>query len=119
VAALHLLAAQLSLVLVVIGAAWLGFLATTRRTAGPMLYGALVWVLVAIGAAGLVGLVLALTSKPPSDPLHVLYGVLAAAALPGGALIARDRAAGQRTVVLAITMTVLLILVVRLFQTGG
>jgi len=119
VAPLHLLAAQLSLVLVVIGAAWLSVLVATRRSVGPMLLGALIWVLVAIGVAGLVGVIIALTAKPPDDPLHVLYGVLAAAALPGAALIARDRPPGQRPVVLAIAMVVLLILVVRLFQTGG
>jgi hypothetical protein len=119
VASLHLLAAQLGLLLAVIGAAWLAWLAATHRSAGAMLYGALVWVLIAIGGAGLVGVVIALTDRPPEDPLHVLYGVLAAATLPGGALIARDRPAGQRTVVLAIAMVVLVILVVRLFQTGG
>lgn len=118
-ASLHLLAAQLALVLAVIGATWLIVLAATRRSAGTMVYGALLWLVLAIGVAGLAGIVIALTSQPPSDPLHVLYGALAAAALPGGALIARDRPAGQQTTVLAITLIVLVILVVRLFQTGG
>lgn len=118
-ASLHLLAAQVSLVLAAIGAVWLIVLSIGRRSAGPMLYGALVWVLIAIGGAGLAGLAVALTSGPPSDPLHLLYGVLATAALPAGALIARDRPARQRTIVLAVTLIVLVILIVRLFQTGG
>lgn len=116
---LHLLLAQLSLVLAVIGAAWLAWLAIAGRAPGPQLYGALVWVVLAIAATGLVGLVVALSQRPPADPLHLLYGVLAAATLPGGALIARDRPARRRSAVLAITAIVLVILVVRLFQTGA
>lgn len=118
-AALHLLAAQLALLLALIGLAWLLWLAATHRPAGTMLYGALVWVVIAIGGGGLAGLVIALTGRPPADPLHPLYGALAAGALPAAALFARDRPAGQQTAVLAIGLVVLVILIFRLFQTGG
>ena len=116
---LHGLVAQLALVLAVIGAAWTLGLAVARRTGGPMLYGELVWIGLAIAAAGLIGVVIALGASPPRDPLHVLYGLLAAAALPVAALVVRDRPSRQRPAVLAIAPLVLLILVVRLFQTGG
>jgi hypothetical protein len=119
VASAHLLVAQLALVVTVVGAAWTVGLALTRRSAGSMTYGLLLWVILAIGAAGLIGVVMALATAPPSDPLHVLYGLLAAGALPLTALVARDRPPRQRAAVLAIGMVVLAVLVVRLFQTGG
>ncbi len=116
---LHGLAARLVLLLVLIGAGWAVALALTRRDAGPMLYGELVWVVGTLLVTGLVGSLVALTVAPPSDSLHVLYGVLAVAALPGAALVARDRPATQRVPILAIALVILAILVVRLFQTGG
>jgi hypothetical protein len=82
-------------------------------------YGELVWIVLAIAVAGLIGIVIALTVAPPRDPLHILYGLLAGAALPVTALVVRDRPPGQRSAVVAIALVVLLILVVRLFQTGG
>jgi hypothetical protein len=119
VESLHGLVAQLALVLTVIGAAWAVGLVVARRTGGPMLYGELVWIVLAIAVAGLIGIVIALTAAPPRDPLHILYGLLAAAALPVAALVARDRPSRQRSAVLGIGLIVLAILMVRLFQTGG
>ena len=116
---LHGLVAQLVLVLAVIGAAWTVGLAVARRTGGPMLYGELVWIVLAIAVAGLIGIVIAISAAPPRDALHVLYGLLAGAALPLAALVARDRPPRQRTAILAIALVVLLILVVRMFQTAG
>jgi hypothetical protein len=119
VADLHGLVAQLALVLAVIGAAWVLILALTRREAGSMVLGLLVWVIGTIVVAGLLGVMVALTIAPPGDALHILYGLLAAATLPGAALVARDRPPRQQVVVLAIALVIEVILVVRLFQTGG
>lgn len=116
---LHGLAAQLALVLAVIGAVWVTVLALARREAGSVVLGLLVWVAGIVALAGLLGIVVALTAGPPGDALHVLYGLLAVATLPGAALVARGRAPRQQVIVLAIALVIQVILVVRLFQTGG
>lgn len=94
-------------------------LAATKREPGAFFLGGVVWAWLAIAAGALAGIAVALGEHPPGDPLHVIYGVLAVAALPGAAVIARDRPGAARAVVWAIGAIVVLILVFRLFQTGG
>ncbi|MEO8462832.1 MAG: hypothetical protein ABI555_06445 [Chloroflexota bacterium] len=119
-AEIHGLAAQITLVLVVLIAGWAMILAATRRAIPSVLAGGLVWVVLLLAATGLVGTTIALTTKPPKDPLHIVYGLLALAVLPGALTIARSRPDPRRSVlVLATASVVLLILVFRLFQTGG
>ncbi len=119
-AEIHGLAAQITLVLVVLIAGWALILAATRRTIPSVLGGGLVWVVVLLAATGMVGAVQALAAEPPKDLLHIVYGLLALAVLPGALTIARSRPDPRRSVlILATASIVLLILVLRLFQTGG
>jgi hypothetical protein len=76
------------------------------------------WSVVTIAAGVIVGALLLVAGPGPSDPLHLLYGALALVALPGAALAASGRPARQRAIVLLVGSIVLIILVVRLFQTG-
>jgi hypothetical protein len=119
-AEIHGLAAQVTLVLVVVLSAWAIWLAGTRRSIRPAIVGGLAWTVILLVATSLVGATIALTKAPPKDPLHLVYGLLALSVLPGAWGIARLRDDARRTtIVLAIAMIVLLILVFRLFQTGG
>jgi hypothetical protein len=94
-------------------------LAAARRAPAPFFVGGVVWAGLAVVVTALVGIGVALTNHPPRDPLHILYGLLAGAALPGAAVAARGRAGPAQAVVWAIAGIVLVILVLRLFQTGG
>ena len=117
---IHGLVAQITLVLVVLVGAWTILLAVRGRPLPTMLTGALVWVVLLLVATSLLGAIQASTGRPPGDPLHLVYGALATAVLPSAWLIARSGGEPRRTVrVLAIASVVLLILVFRLFQTGG
>jgi hypothetical protein len=119
-AEIHGLAAQITLVLVVVLGAWAVWLAATRRSIRPAIIGGLAWAVILLVATGLVGATIAVTKGPPKDPLHLVYGLLAISVLPGAWGIARLRDDARRSaMVLAIAMIVLLILVLRLFQTGG
>lgn len=94
-------------------------LAISRRAPSPFVLGGVLWAGLAVAASALAGLVVALTDQPPRDPLHVVYGVLAVVGLPGAALIARGRAGPAQTVVWAVAGIVVVILVLRLFQTAA
>lgn len=119
-AAVHGLVAQITLVLVLVIGGWALFLGATHRAVPTMLVAGLLWVAIMVLATALVGGALALSGHPPHDPLHFVYGALAVAVLPGAWLIARSRAEARQTVrVLAVGSVVLLILVMRLFQTGS
>lgn len=115
----HALAGQLALVLAVIAAVWSIALAVTRRPVGPLYLGSLVWLGIAVVIAAILGSTAAVTAGPPSDALHVVYGLLALAMLPGAALVAAGRPTDQRPIVAAIATTVLVILLLRLIQTGS
>jgi hypothetical protein len=78
-----------------------------------------VWAGLAIVVSALAGTVVALANHPPRDPLHIVYGLLAVSALPGAALLSRGRVGPAQAVVWAIAGIVVVILVLRLFQTGG
>jgi len=119
VASLHVLAAQLVLVLTALGAGWAAVLVLTRRPIGAMLQGLLLWIWLLTTAAAALGVAIAVSSSPPRDPLHAVYGALAVAAVPVMGLAARGRPERRIALVMAIGLIVLLILTFRLFQTGG
>lgn len=115
----HRLVSLLALLLVAVGAAWSIIGALLRRQPGAFLLANLVWVALATAVAGLLGILVALTAAPPRDVLHVVYGLLAVTVPVGGAALVGSRPEGQRPAVVAVTSVVALILVARLFQTGG
>ncbi len=116
----HGLAARITLLLVLLIAGWSIGLAVARRPLPTLLQGALVWLVVLLAATGLLGVVTALVANPPGDALHVVYGLLALVVLPGAWAIARQRSDPRRTVIVQVVASiVLVILVFRLFQTGG
>ena len=101
------------------GAVWSVGLVVARRAPGPLFRVNLIWVEVVVAAAAAVGGLFLLTGGGPQDALHTLYGVLAVAALPIAASYAGGRSDRQAAVTWLIATIVLLILVLRLFQTGG
>ena len=115
----HALLGQLAIVLGIVGAVWAIAAAITRRQTGLLFVASLVWVVIVVALAALLGIATAVSNGPPSDPLHIVYGVLALAVLPGAALLASGRPARQQGVFAAVAMTVLVILLFRLFQTGS
>jgi hypothetical protein len=116
--AIHALVGQLALVLGAVAVLWSIVLAVARRPPGSLFVASLVWLVIAIVGAGLLGVATAVTAAPPRDPLHIIYGLLAAAILPGAALLAQRRPARQQTIVAAVASIVLLILLFRLLETG-
>ena len=119
-AEVHGLLARVVLVLVVVTAAWSVVLAAGHRPVRPALVGGLVWIVILAVATGLLGVANAVAAGAPGDPLHIVYGVLATLVMPGAWAIAQTRPGPQRTApVLAVASIVQVILVVRLFQTGG
>jgi hypothetical protein len=79
-------------------------------------------VLAALGATGLAALLGAgsvVTSRPPSDALHIVYGVVALAVLPIARYIGRAGSDRRRAAWLALGSAVQLAVFVRLLQTGG
>jgi hypothetical protein len=91
----------------------------TRRTAGSFFVAGTLWTGLVIGLAAALGVGVAITDHAPHDLLHVVYGVLAVGALPGAAIVAGARTGPRQTVVWAVAGIVLVILILRLFQTGG
>lgn len=119
-AEIHGFLARVTLVLILATTAWSGLVLVTRRPIRPALVGGLIWVVGLLGMTGLVGALAAVTTDPPKDPLHLVYGVLALTVLPGAWAISRSRVDARGTTrVLAVASVVQLILVARLFQTGG
>jgi hypothetical protein len=94
-------------------------LAVTRRAAGHFFVTGALWTGVVVGLAVALGVGLGLTDHAPHDLLHVVYGVLAVGVLPGAAIVAAGRTGPRQTVVWAIAAIVLVIIILRLFQTGG
>lgn len=115
---LHVLLAQLSLALVLLSAGWAAVLLVRAAPGGRFFVVNLGWTVGAVAVAAVVGLLLLVTGSAPADPLHLVYGALALVALPGAALVAAGRPVRQQAIVLCVGAVVLLILVVRLFQTG-
>jgi hypothetical protein len=118
-AQIHGLGAQVALVLVVLVAVAGVTLAVARRPPAPFFLAGVVWAGLTVVLTALAGVVVALADHPPRDPLHIVYGLLGVAALPGAGLLARGRVGPAQAVVWAIAGIVVVILVLRLFQTGG
>src|SRR4051812_11926293 len=118
-AELHGWLGRLGLVLVVANAVWLLVLALTHRVPGVrtvLLVGVTV---VAVAFVAFVGLLTAVVSGPPRDPLHWLYAALALATLPVAAFFGANRAPRRQAVILLLGAIALVAFVVRLIQTGG
>jgi hypothetical protein len=115
----HALVGQIAIVLAVIAAIWSVVLAITRRPVGSLFLGNAVWVGLAVVLAAVLGAATAVLVAPPGDALHVVYGILAVALLPGATLIASSRPADDRAVVAVAASIVLVILLFRLLQTGA
>jgi len=115
----HGLTAQIALVLALVIAGSAIALALTRRTAGSFFVAGTLWTGFVVGLAAVFGIGVAITDHVPGDPLHIVYGVLAVGVVPGAAVVAGGRSDRGRSVVWAIAGIVLVIIVLRLFQTGG
>lgn len=115
----HALVGQVAVALALIAAAWSIVLAITRRPSGSLFLGNLVWVAIAVVIAAALGAVTAIVTGPPRDGLHIVYGALALGTLPGAAIVASGRPARQQSIVAAVAATILVILLLRLVQTGA
>lgn len=116
---MHGLTAQIALVLAFLLAGSATALALTRRSAGSFFIAGTLWTGFSLVLAALFGIGVAVTDHAPEDPLHIVYGVLAVGVLPGAAFVASGRAGPRQAFVWAIAGIVLVIIVLRLFQTGG
>jgi hypothetical protein len=119
VSQLHGFLGLMALVLAVMAAGWSIGLALAARPPGRLFVGNLVWVVIGVVLAAATGGLVAVAQQPPDDPLHVVYGVIALALLPGAALVAMNRPESQRSAVLSVAGVVLAILLFRLIETGG
>jgi hypothetical protein len=115
----HALVGLLAVALGVVAVLWSSGLLLLRRPPGTLFLGSLIWLVAVIGLAAILGAATALSSAPPGDPLHIVYGVLALAVLPGAAFVASGRTGRQQAIVATIAAVVLTILLFRLLQTGG
>lgn len=115
----HALVGQIALVLGLVATVWSVGLVVLKRSPGTFYLGGLVWVVITIAIAGALGLAMVVSGQTPDDVLHIVYGVLALAVLPGAVLVASGRTARGRTIVAAVATIVLAILLMRLLQTGG
>ena len=114
---IHALAADVVVVLVVVGTGWSLFDFVARRDSGPRFTAFAAAVVSATIVAAAAGGLLFLTGSRPADGLHFLYAALAVAVVP----LARSYFAGggrrDRIVMLA-AFGLLAALVYRLFTTG-
>jgi hypothetical protein len=115
----HAVVARVAIVLGVVAAVWSIALVATRRPPAQLFLGNLVWVFLLVVVAAGLGAATLVSGGPLHDPLHVIYGALAAGTLPGAILIAAGRPGRQRSIVAAVASIVLLILLFRLLQTGS
>lgn len=115
----HALVGQLAVVLAIIATTWSVALAATRRGPGALFLGSLLWLVVVVVVAAILGAATAVAVAPPHDPLHIVYGVFGIAVLPGAVLVAAGRPARRQSIVAAVGTIVLVILLFRLVQTGG
>jgi hypothetical protein len=76
-------------------------------------------VLATTGLAALLGAGVALTSRAPSDALHLVYGVVALVVLPIARYVGRAGSDRRRAGWLALGSVVQLAVYARLLQTGG
>ena len=116
---LHRLSAEVGLALGLLSTAWAAFMLVTRREPGQLFFINLAWTTVVLAVAGLLGGLTALGGAGPHDALHIVYGVFAVATVPVAALAAAGREPRRRRATWTIAGVVLVILVLRLFQTGA
>lgn len=116
---MHNLAAQVALVLALVTAGSATALALTRRPAGSFFLAGALWTGLVVGLTAALGVAVAIADQLPRDPLHIVYGALAVGVMPGAAIIAGGRTGPRQTVVWAIAGIVLVVLILRLLQTGG
>lgn len=116
---LHQFGALLALTLSLLALPWAAVAFIVRRDPGRFFIANLAWIVVALGATALVGITFLFSGKGPKDPLHLVYGALATAAWPTAGLVAVGRSPRDRLLVMTIAAAVVVILVARLFQTGG
>ena len=116
---MHDLLAQVALVLAIVMAGSATALALTRRTAGSFFLAGMLWTGLVIGLAAVLGVGVAIADHFPHDLLHPVYGVLAVGVMPAAAIVAGGRRGPRQALVWAIAGIVLVILILRLFQTGG
>jgi hypothetical protein len=115
----HQAGALLVLTLSVVALAWAGAAVVLRRDPGRFFVANAVWIVILLGLTSIAGGAVALGGRPPTDPLHLVYGALALAAWPFAALVGRGRDIRGKTLVAAICALVALILVLRVMGTGG
>jgi hypothetical protein len=115
---LHLLIAQLAVALALLATVWSAALAVTRRPPGRLFLVNFLWVGLAIAVVALSGLFMLMLGHTPGDPLHLLYGALGTAAIPVAIAVGSQRPPRQQALAMLIASVVLLILLLRLFQTG-
>jgi hypothetical protein len=119
-AEIHGFLARVTLALVLVTTAWCFRLLATRQPIGNTIIGGLVWVVGLLAVSALAGAVTAVVSGVPKDILHVVYGALAVPILPIAWAIGRSQPDGRRVVmVLTVASVIQVIVVVRLFMTGG
>ena len=114
----HALLGQLAVALDLVAVGWTVGLLVTRRPIGTLFLGSIVWVVVVVVLAAALGIATAIFVHPPADLLHLVYGVLAVAVVPMAVAIGAARPEAQRSTVAAVASVVLLILLVRLLQSG-
>jgi hypothetical protein len=115
---LHRLVAEVALALGVLTTGWALLLLAVRREPGALFFANVVWTVGLIALAALLGLATLIGGPGLKDGLHLVYGVLAVAALPVGAFYAAGHPLRRRLATWTLAGVVLLILLLRLFQTG-
>lgn len=116
---LHGFVGMLALVLTALAALWSVGTALAGKPPGRLFVGNLVWVVLGVVIAAATGGLVAVAERPPDDPLHVVYGVIALGVIAGTALVMVNRPESQRSAVLSVGAIVLAILLFRLVETGG
>jgi hypothetical protein len=119
VSELHRLAAELGLALGLLSTAWAAFLLVTRRDPSQLFFINVAWTTVVLTVAGMLGGLTALGGAGLRDGLHIVYGVFAVVTVPVAAFAAAGQEPGRRRATWTIAGVVLVILVLRLFQTGA
>ncbi len=117
-AELHRFIGLAVLALAVGAAGWSTLLVVRNRPGGRPYLGTLGVVVVGAAAAALLGLVLLVGGPGPGDPLHLVYGVVAVAALPVAVIAAAGRRPRTQSLVLLAAALVEVGVLVRLVQTG-
>ncbi len=116
---LHRLLAEVGLALALVGAAWSAVLVVSSRAPGRLYLVNLIWVVIVLVLGAALGAVMLVTGSGPRDGLHLVYGVLAVVTLPIAALVGSARSRGQQAGVGLIATVMLVLIVLRLFQTAG